>query len=479
VNTNNKQTSLTTDLVVDGQAGDEIIKVNGFASDDASHEEVSRIIRSSHKISLKVRTPQSSSSSSISAVLDPNITSGSSHSNTMRDPRWTVVPVVVSSGNSSSNPKHHHHAHHHHPHHRHVQSHQQTFNPLPPASSSGISPSRRKCPIHHNTVPHHQHQHHYQHAIHAAAVAAGSSKFHTASSRGSTSSPSDSDQDHELDPGSMMIPSDIVEEKIYITLKSGQSLGCSVVRGPAAYPGIFVQDVKSSSPSFHAGLEVGDQILAMNGFSFYPGHYNFDDAINKIKACSQMTLTVRKRVGLHLFHDIKRKNNVHKIRAVVHSSGNSQQQQDNNDSDYDPEKDFDLTGICGVHPNGNTSSSSQTEAKRLTGMMTGVNGTYAEDILQKVREEEERLAEDRRILAAEQQKLQHELQRLAHERYDHHHRNDQQPVLVVDQDSCSSNRSNDQIMRNMILFMILSKISLLSLFILIWCLLSFHFFVMD
>lgn len=342
------------------------------------------------------------------------------------------------------------------------------------AASSSASASRRKCPIHdegskqqagHQTMSAalpslHQHKHnnnhnHHHHHDHL-------SKFHSTSSRGSSSSPSDSDPDHEIsafsEPGYQFPEADIIEEKVYIALKTGQSLGCSVVRGPSAYPGIFVQDVKGSSASASAGLEIGDQILAMNGFSFYPGHYNFDDAINKIKACTQMTLTVRKRVGLHLFRDLKRKNNVHKIRAVVHSS-------QENDSDYDPEKDFDLTGICGIH-------GTETEVKQLSdhvttkGVVNGKNTFAPQDILMKVRMEEERLAEDRRILAAEQIKLQQEMQRLAIERYDFvtDHTNDK--------DRKWRQQENTRILRNMITFVILTKISLLSLGILLWCLFS-------
>ena len=420
--------------------------MNDFASDQASHEEVSRIIKSSHKISLKVKTSASStlpSNGSLSRVDAAETGSNNNNNNnSMRDPRWTVVPMIVTSGTSSSasHAKHHHHNHHHH-----VQHRQLTFNPVTQTASQ----SRRKCPIHHNT-----------HAPHQGS----GSKFHSTSSRGSSSSPSDSDQDHDLTISHGHNPftdadNEIVEEKVYITLKSGQSLGCSVVRGPTAYPGIFVQDVRMNSPSCNAGLEIGDQILAMNGFSFYPGHYNFDDAINKIKACTQMTLTVRKRVGLHLFHDIKRKNNVHKIRAVVHSP-------QENDSDYDPEKDFDLTGICGVHGGSGAGNGShgQTEVKMLTDR--SVNGSYAEEILQKVRVEEERLAEDRRILAAEQHKLQQEMRRLALERYDH-------------PDDHSIKDHNNRIVRNMILFMILSKISLLSVMIFLWCILSLYLFVLE
>lgn len=214
---------------------------------------------------------------------------------------------------------------------------------------------------------------------------------------------------------------DIIEEKVHISLKSGQSLGCSVVRGPTSYPGIFVQDVKCQSASAAAGLQVGDQILGMNGFSFFPGHYNFDDAIRKIKACTQMTLTVRKGVGLHLFHDPR-------TRGTIAEDTDTDNRRNNtsihSDSDYDPEKDFDLTGIC-----------------------------TTTDMMLKVRLEEQRLAEDRRLLAEQQVKLQQEMQRLAVERYDSH---------------------ESQTIRKILTFVVLTNMSLLSVGILIWCLLFSH-----
>lgn len=67
--------------------------------------------------------------------------------------------------------------------------------------------------------------------------------------------------------------------------------------GPASFPGIFVQHVKPRGIADEAGLELGDQIVAVNGES----NFEFNDAIALIKAASEMTLTVRKRVGLGLF----------------------------------------------------------------------------------------------------------------------------------------------------------------------------------
>lgn len=100
----------------------------------------------------------------------------------------------------------------------------------------------------------------------------------------------------------------IIEEKIHIQLRNGQGLGCSIVRGPSAYPGIFVQSLKANGVARDSGLEVGDQIVGMNGFSFYPGHFDFNEAIKKLKACQQMTLTIRKGIAVNLFMVINQQN---------------------------------------------------------------------------------------------------------------------------------------------------------------------------
>ncbi|CAG2181103.1 unnamed protein product, partial [Oppiella nova] len=96
-----------------------------------------------------------------------------------------------------------------------------------------------------------------------------------------TTSPSDSHSDSE--------GHDCLEANVYIDLK-GKSLGCSVVKGPPNSPGIFVQSVKSGEIAAQSGLEVGDQIIAVNGVDVL--HMEFSDAITKLKSLPAMTLMV-------------------------------------------------------------------------------------------------------------------------------------------------------------------------------------------
>ena len=276
-------------------------------------------------------------------------------------------------------------------------------------NNQGHQLSRRKCPVH-----------------------------STHSSEGSSHYTSDSD-----DPETSFTDQDITEEKIYVTLKSGENLGCSVVRGPQSYPGIFVQDVKEDGVAESAGLEVGDQIVGMNGFSFYPGHYNFDDAISKIKACQQMTFTVRKAVGIHFFPQFssskKNKssrqpscpsnnqvvNKQHRIRAVVHSPPSEVtsfhlplcqvrsviSSSEATDSDYDPEKDFDLA------VNDSTNPGYSHGRIRSNNIRCKVHSRSLEVTPDDLRRMQDRLDEDRRQLQLDQIRLQEEMNKLVLERY--------------------------------------------------------------
>lgn len=319
---------------------------------------------------------------------------------------------------------------------------------------------------------HHQRNNHHNHRSH-----------HHSNHHGNQRSAGGNQGKVQLSPSPATPPlmDDIVEEKIYLTLKAGENLGCSVVRGPPSYPGIFVQDVKKDGVAESAGLEVGDQIVGMNGFSFYPGHYNFDDAISKIKACSQMTLTVRKRVGItffphfannssnhhnnrqrHLNHNNKQ--HQHKVRAVVHSppssdgpsqmcdvtsfhlppptsehrrhhrsrgrghsachSPSSTSDCDSEYESYDPEKDFDL-GLGDTTTSDrrmNSGNNAITSRPRCKVHGSRSRSQHRESTATLSPEEiavlQQQLEEEKRRLVIDQRKLQEEMQRLAIERYD-------------------------------------------------------------
>lgn len=280
--------------------------MNGFNVDQASHDHVINLIKSSSKITLKVKSigmiPVKSKDSLSWQTINKSVSPSSASIPVLS----TFQPVIRD--------------HHHSP-----------MAKGSPVSRNGGNKSKQ-CPVH-------------QSKSRYASSTGGSSRSITSSSH-----ESESDSDHhpiivdyrtqinhqltneqlvneqlsrpqfqstadQIGSQSNQIINDllkadqIIEEKVHIQLRNGQGLGCSVVRGPSAYPGIFVQSVKPGGAASDAGLEVGDQIVGMNGFSFYPGHFDFPDAMRKLKACQQMTLTVRKRIAVNLFAVINQQNN--------------------------------------------------------------------------------------------------------------------------------------------------------------------------
>lgn len=291
------------------QAGDQILRVNGFNVDQASHDHVINLIKSSSKITIKVKSvgmiPIKSSKG------DPLSWQVIKHGNNQADCCKTV-PILS------------------------------TFQPLMSKGQSSSQSAKLKqskpCPVHKKY----------------ASSTGGSSRSITSSSH---ESGDESDYDdryrargnhqHQANAGhnqvihreqqqqlnqrqqqqsnqiinELLLKNDqIIEEKVHVQLRNGQGLGCSVVRGPSAYPGIFVQGLKPNGAAIDAGLEIGDQIVGMNGFNFYPGHFDFADAIRKLKACQQMTLTIRKGIAVNLLTAISQQQQ----QQSVNGNGNNQ-----------------------------------------------------------------------------------------------------------------------------------------------------------
>lgn len=89
--------------------------------------------------------------------------------------------------------------------------------------------------------------------------------------------------------------------KIEINVPGSSSLGCSIAKGPPEMPGIFMCTVKEGGIADQAGLQVGDQILEMNGTSFHDLKLN--EAVALMKSAKDIRLTVKKGAGISLFLD--------------------------------------------------------------------------------------------------------------------------------------------------------------------------------
>ncbi|XP_064423371.1 harmonin isoform X7 [Latimeria chalumnae] len=92
---------------------------------------------------------------------------------------------------------------------------------------------------------------------------------------------------------------EIKEKKVFISLVGTKGMGCSISSGPTQKPGIFVSNVKSGSLSAEVGLEIGDQIVEVNGVDFT--NIDHKEAVRVLKSSRSLTITVLTGAGKELF----------------------------------------------------------------------------------------------------------------------------------------------------------------------------------
>ncbi|XP_077177727.1 harmonin isoform X8 [Paroedura picta] len=89
------------------------------------------------------------------------------------------------------------------------------------------------------------------------------------------------------------------EKKVFISLIGTKGMGCSISSGPTQKPGIFISNVKPHSLSAEVGLEVGDQIVEVNGMDF--SNVDHKEAVKVLKSSPTLTITVVTGAGRELF----------------------------------------------------------------------------------------------------------------------------------------------------------------------------------
>ncbi|NXE35102.1 USH1C protein, partial [Ptilorrhoa leucosticta] len=89
------------------------------------------------------------------------------------------------------------------------------------------------------------------------------------------------------------------EKKVFISLIGTKGLGCSISSGPTQKPGIFISNVKPGSLSAEVGLEVGDQIVEVNGVDF--SNVDHKEAVRVLKSSRTLTVSVVAGAGKELF----------------------------------------------------------------------------------------------------------------------------------------------------------------------------------
>ncbi|XP_062351335.1 harmonin [Cinclus cinclus] len=92
---------------------------------------------------------------------------------------------------------------------------------------------------------------------------------------------------------------DSKEKKVFISLIGTKGMGCSISSGPTQKPGIFISNVKPGSLSAEVGLEVGDQIVEVNGVDF--SNVDHKEAVRVLKSSHTLTISVVAGAGKELF----------------------------------------------------------------------------------------------------------------------------------------------------------------------------------
>ncbi|KAM6308224.1 harmonin [Aegotheles albertisi] len=89
------------------------------------------------------------------------------------------------------------------------------------------------------------------------------------------------------------------EKKVFISLIGTKGMGCSISSGPTQKPGIFISNVKPGSLSAEVGLEIGDQIVEVNGVDF--SNVDHKEAVRVLKSSRTLTISVVAGAGKELF----------------------------------------------------------------------------------------------------------------------------------------------------------------------------------
>ncbi|XP_071807079.1 harmonin-like isoform X2 [Asterias amurensis] len=83
------------------------------------------------------------------------------------------------------------------------------------------------------------------------------------------------------------------DRKVFVNLQTGKKLGCGIGTGQNNEPGIFILTITNGSLAQKMGLQVGDQILDVNGTNFL--NITHDAAVMELKSSSQLTISLRSK----------------------------------------------------------------------------------------------------------------------------------------------------------------------------------------
>uniref|UniRef100_A0A8C2GEL3 Usher syndrome 1C n=1 Tax=Cyprinus carpio TaxID=7962 RepID=A0A8C2GEL3_CYPCA len=131
---------------------------------------------------------------------------------------------------------------------------------------------------------------------------------------------------------------EIKEKKVFLSLVGTKGLGISISSGPTQKPGIYVSNVKPGSVSSEVGLQIGDQIVEVNGVDFT--NLSHQDAVRVLKSSRSLTITVLTGAGSELFmtdeeklgaearHELERQELMHQKRMALETNKVIKEQQE-------------------------------------------------------------------------------------------------------------------------------------------------------
>uniref|UniRef100_A0A7M4DWN2 USH1 protein network component harmonin n=1 Tax=Crocodylus porosus TaxID=8502 RepID=A0A7M4DWN2_CROPO len=109
------------------------------------------------------------------------------------------------------------------------------------------------------------------------------------------------------------------EKKVFISLVGTKGMGCSISSGPTQKPGIFISNVKPGSLSAEVGLEVGDQIVEVNGVDFSKVDH---------KEGKELFMTEEERQREDRLHELERQELMHQKRLALETNKIFREQQE-------------------------------------------------------------------------------------------------------------------------------------------------------
>uniref|UniRef100_A0A4W5KM23 Harmonin n=1 Tax=Hucho hucho TaxID=62062 RepID=A0A4W5KM23_9TELE len=92
---------------------------------------------------------------------------------------------------------------------------------------------------------------------------------------------------------------EIKEKKVFLSLVGTKGMGVSISSGPTQKPGIYISNVKPGSLAAEVGLQIGDQIVEVNGVEFT--NLDHKEAVRVLKSSRSLTITVLTGAGSELF----------------------------------------------------------------------------------------------------------------------------------------------------------------------------------